>query len=321
MTLILQGTDNSVSSPAVQGGTAGATTGIYYPATNVVALATNGTEALRVDASQNVGIGTSGGVAGLTVYKYGTQWTGNTSNTYPVPAGNVFIQTAAISGQDNWIGTTGSYGATTGSSNLLLQANLNNTSQQAGNYIGSEATGSGTAVLTFGRMIGAATTGGNATKSEQLRINTTGNLILAGGTVGAGGTGITFPATQSASSDANCLDDYEEGTWTPNQGAGLTVVGTFSSNGTYTKVGNIVTVQGQVSGSTSIAVTSVGILSSNLPFTQINVTGSRGTGGAFNATGASPGITFGNNNTTTVYSASAISASGQIFFNIVYQST
>jgi len=144
---------------------------------------------------------------------------------------------------------------------------------------------------------------------------------VGGATPAASGSGITFPATQSASSNANTLDDYEEGTWTPNQGSGLTVVGTFSSNGTYTKVGNIVTVQGQVSGSTSIAVTSVGILSSNLPFTQINVTGSRGTGGAFNATGASPGITFGNDNTTNVYSGSAISATAQIFFNIVYQST
>jgi hypothetical protein len=31
----------------------------------------------------------------------------------------------------------------------------------------------------------------------------------------ASGSGISFPATQSASSDANTLDDYEEGTWTP----------------------------------------------------------------------------------------------------------
>ena len=34
-------------------------------------------------------------------------------------------------------------------------------------------------------------------------------------TPSASGAGITFPATQSASTDANTLDDYEEGTWTP----------------------------------------------------------------------------------------------------------
>ena len=60
-------------------------------------------------------------------------------------------------------------------------------------------------------------------------------------TPSASGSGITFPASQSASSDANTLDDYEEGTWTPTQGAGLTVVGTFGSSGRYTKVGRIVT--------------------------------------------------------------------------------
>jgi hypothetical protein len=138
----------------------------------------NGTTAVTIDTSQNVGIGTTSSVNGLSVYKYGTQWTGNTVNTYPVPAGNVYIQTNTISGQDNWIGTTGTYGTTTGSANLLLQANLNNTNQQAGNYIGSEATGSGAAALTFGRMIGGATTGSNATKSEAMRINSSGNLLI-----------------------------------------------------------------------------------------------------------------------------------------------
>lgn len=50
------------------------------------------------------------------------------------------------------------------------------------------------------------------------------------------GAGITFPATQSASSDANTLDDYEEGTWTPTDasGAGLTFTNIQAQ---YTKVG------------------------------------------------------------------------------------
>jgi len=68
MTLILSGTDNSVSSPAVQGGTGGTTTGVYYPATNQLALATNGTQAVLVDSSQNVGIGTSSPGYNLNVY-------------------------------------------------------------------------------------------------------------------------------------------------------------------------------------------------------------------------------------------------------------
>jgi len=72
---------------------------------------------------------------------------------------------------------------------------------------------------------------------------TSGAVILQGGDTGANGIGITFPATQSASSNANTLDDYEEGSWTPQlqfgtANAGMT--GTFS--GRYTKVGNMVTI-------------------------------------------------------------------------------
>jgi len=55
------------------------------------------------------------------------------------------------------------------------------------------------------------------------------------------GAGITFPATQSASSDANTLDDYEEGTWTPTVTATTGSYTTYTSSGSYTKVGRLVT--------------------------------------------------------------------------------
>ena len=94
-------------------------------------------------------------------------------------------------------------------------------------------------------------------------------------TPAASGSGITFPATQSASSDANTLDDYEEGTWTPNQGPGLTVVGAFSSSGTYTKIGRVVTVNANYRPATTVAVAGGGVaMSTNLPFTGVrNETG------------------------------------------------
>jgi hypothetical protein len=62
MTLILNGTDNSATVPAVTG--TDTDTGIYYPTSNQVAIATNGTQAMLVDASQNVGIGTATPTAG-----------------------------------------------------------------------------------------------------------------------------------------------------------------------------------------------------------------------------------------------------------------
>jgi len=63
--------------------------------------------------------------------------------------------------------------------------------------------------------------------------------------------GIKFPASQSASADANTLDDYEEGTWTPTlttDGAAASVTYTVQS-GKYTKVGNLVTVEAEISWS------------------------------------------------------------------------
>jgi hypothetical protein len=57
--------------------------------------------------------------------------------------------------------------------------------------------------------------------------------------------GIQFPATQSASADANTLDDYEEGSWTPLLQAG-TANPTVTYNeqfGRYVKIGKQVTAQ------------------------------------------------------------------------------
>lgn len=60
---------------------------------------------------------------------------------------------------------------------------------------------------------------------------------------------IKFPATQNPSTDANTLDDYEEGTWTPTLtfGGGSTGI-TYSAtrSGRYTKIGRLVNVQAEV---------------------------------------------------------------------------
>ena len=67
----------------------------------------------------------------------------------------------------------------------------------------------------------------------------TTTIGVGGATASASGSGISFPATQSASSNANTLDDYEEGTWTPidSSGNGLT----FNSvSAYYTKIGDMV---------------------------------------------------------------------------------
>jgi hypothetical protein len=64
---------------------------------------------------------------------------------------------------------------------------------------------------------------------------------VGGATPAASGSGITFPATQSASTDANTLDDYEEGTWTPTDVSGASLTFTYNCR-QYTKIGRTVTI-------------------------------------------------------------------------------
>jgi hypothetical protein len=65
---------------------------------------------------------------------------------------------------------------------------------------------------------------------------------VGGATAAASGAGITFPASQSASSDANTLDDYEEGAFTPTIASGFSVAPTSytTQQGFYRKIGSVV---------------------------------------------------------------------------------
>jgi hypothetical protein len=121
-----------------------------------------------------------------------------------------------------------------------------------------------------------------STTSLSLGNVTVSNLITANG-------GIKFPATQIASADANTLDDYEEGTFTPV--FNNFTVGNGSVFGTYIKVGNVVHCWlGFLFGSTSsIGGTMAAI--GGLPFS------SRSRGG--NAYIKANGLAWDNGNTWT----------------------
>lgn len=101
--------------------------------------------------------------------------------------------------------------------------------------------------------------------NEKARVNTYG--LGLGGAVPSSGMGITFPAVQSASSDANTLDDYEEGTWTPTLGRTLTdpTVSYSTRVGTYVKIGRMVYIFWDVTAS-SLTGGSGSIALKGLPF-------------------------------------------------------
>jgi len=133
------------------------------------------------------------------------------------------------------------------------------------------------------------------------------------GAVPNSGTGITFPATQSASSNANTLDDYEEGTWTPTWSGGVTGV-TYGSvrDGYYTKVGNLVTIWFGVMTS-GLTVTTSGLTLTGLPFTSAAGTGSNGTVAFTNVTrwvSSPPVVGLIALSSTAIYLYNSINATG-----------
>jgi hypothetical protein len=125
-----------------------------------------------------------------------------------VPAANGYALTSTTGGVMSWA----SVAASPGGSNTQIQYN------NGGTFAGS-------ANMTFnGTGLVAATTIG-----------------VGGATPSTSGSGITFPAAQSASTNANTLDDYEEGTITnPLIIGGATITSGVTGTSTYTKIGRLV---------------------------------------------------------------------------------
>ena len=132
-----------------------------------------------------------------------------------------------------------------------------------------------------------------------------GAIVVSGTTPSL--NGITFPATQSASADANTLDDYEEGTWTPSIGGNATYQA--GRSGIYTKIGNIVTCQFQIP--ISIIGTGSQTTVTGFPFTSANI-GSVQTGSVSYYESLAISTIFvsfyiGNNSTSAIFATKAAS--------------
>ena len=104
---------------------------------------------------------------------------------------------------------------------------------------------------------------------------------------------VAFPATQVASADANTLDDYEEGNWTPQltDGTNTNTTNVHNNLGSYVKIGRIVFISCTVSTS-AIGSLSGQIWLGGLPFTVYNSSlGFASVGGS----GGGMGLTAGYN--------------------------
>jgi hypothetical protein len=219
ITLTSGGAATFVTSPTtVQAGTAAApsitfsgdtNTGIYSPGADTIAFTEGGVESARLTSAGNFGLGAS--PANNTLGK--TIQVGQSTTLTSDTAANRF-----------WLGSNWTFD---GADKYIANGLAALYSQQDGDHKWwSAPTG----------------TAGNAISFTQIMQVSRNNTLALQGATPQSGTGITFPATQSASSNANTLDDYEEGSFTPTAiGTSTAGTGTYTTQvGKYTKIGNSV---------------------------------------------------------------------------------
>ena len=156
-------------------------------------------------------------------------------------------------------------GATAGTNGLFEVSNLG-----AGVSVGDFLVDAANKNVYVGRL--SSTSNDNTNFIVRNRIGTelfkvTGNTGAATFSSTVATNGVVFPASQVASANANTLDDYEEGSWTPLLTGSVSGQATSGGNtyGNYTKIGRLVTLNFVISLS-SVNTLVGGAYLSQLPF-------------------------------------------------------
>jgi hypothetical protein len=205
----------SASAPSISP-SGDSNTGIFFPSPDTIAFAEGGVEALRINSSANIGIGTTSSPLKLTVV--GNIKTGYEANTGLIlgltPVG---VPVNDVNAYILW-GDNASFGGENG--DLI--------------YIPRTSTTGAHRFYT-----------GNTTPTEKFKIDSSGNVSINNGNLvfSTAGKGIDFSATANSSGTmtSELLADYEEGIFSPtafgSSSAGTTTYGL--QFGMYVKIGNL----------------------------------------------------------------------------------
>ena len=258
-------------------------------------------------------------------------------------SGNLLVGTTNLTNYNNNAGTTADDGFV-----YLAQGILSVSSNKTGTgfvqYLNRTGTDGG--IIDFrkdGATVGSiGTSGGDlyvGTGDTTLKFSDAADVIVPTGTNGAARSGFLSLGNGSnkfkdlylsggvylgGTGSANKLDDYEEGTWTPSL-PGLTLL---IADGSYTKVGSMVTAQFRISSSS--ATDSAAATIDGLPFVPTRNTESGRSAGflTYNPSGTSMTLLFSNGTDTPQFredttgsSVTRTTVSGNLFWGTLVYTT